>query len=374
MKSMLLRYLDDPALPERLAALTPDEFADELLHLGGPEDAPELLLFASPAQFQGSLDHAVFGNRSPGGVETFDFEAFLPWLEALLELGERQVFEFLRALDDELLLLAFTEGLYVLHAGDLVSRVLEQHSLDNGHEHNAFAQSLEALLDDAPGLELGPHLIVSRAPEAWSSLVEVILLLSAKTPQRLEHLLEQCAPRSAELLFSEGDDLDDLRERPHCISEDVLELRWQRRRAAGFVAPEDALAFLRLPVEAPAPRRDPISRNYLPPFEASQEALRSEVGAGIAHHHTPSELLLRTLRELREQDPKRGDAALEELAYLGNVLLAAERASSPQQATEAALHRVGAGIETYLASQPTLGWLGAIKTFPLERLFRCANA
>lgn len=349
---LLARLLDTPDLAPRVQALAPAALC-KLIERVGLEDAGEVLAFATPAQLTAVLDEDLWRDD-----ETFDPARFVTWLEVLLESGDRFVAERLAELPEELVTLAFERCLLVVDMDALVTELAGR----DGDE----VDRIEKALADGPCEELEQYRIIARRADGWDAVLAAVLALDRDHHALLARILERCAAATAD-----RGDLVTALTTAETIEADAAADREDRRAAAGHVAPSLAKAFLEhARRDGDWRTRDPSTRAYfraLPTIHARAHAPQAHARAhdlpALSSPSAAEPAMLAALRDLAARDRPAFDARSAELAYLANVLVAAQKLR-PAAALEAALAVCSRGLA--LAGDADLA------TVPADALFRLA--
>lgn len=405
---LLARVLDTPNLVRELRALPPGRFA-ALVRQVGLEDSGELVALASTRQLVAAFDEDLFVNERPGEPERFDGRRFALWLEVLLEAGDDVAARRVAELSEDFVSLALSSLMIVLDNEALLTRL---------EERDADAIAADKVIEDSLNEQIEGYLLIAREPEAWDSVMSLVLALDREDRELLERVLDRCARAASEYL-DELAVLTGVLTDAESLADDVGGERDQRRGARGFVEPQAARSFLEL-ARRPAKDegadadRDPVTRAYfreLEPTEHGPGAVEAEQGglaallSGQQEDASPmaalpagggasAELdgldagdgghLAEAMRALADRDAAAFDARMEELAYLANVLLSgAERSGrrlEPAEAAQAALATVMLGAELEAgggrsAERATAsGLLKVLGASTADRLFRRASS
>lgn len=369
-RQLLARVLEAPDLAGQVRAL-PGALLGKLIDHVGLEDAGELVALATTQQLTEIFDETLWHSARPGEDERFDSEAFLLWLEILLESGELVVARQLADLPQDLLTLALQRHLLVVRLVDLEREL-------SGDDADAFGA--EKALESSLSEELDDFQVIWRGGDGWDTVLTALLALDRDHHGLVVDVLERCADLSSEQIEDAGG-LHAVLSGEEMLESDLGAEREARRAADGYVTPSSAAAFLRLAKQAPEDiglaERDALTKAYFrdleraprrPPAIAEPPTARPRLelaqlldAAGITEPVVPAPrlparqrgravapLLARALEQLAERDPAAAAARAEELAYLANVLLAAvgdegERLR-PAEAVEQALAGVRLGL------------------------------
>lgn len=367
--SLLARVLDTPNLPQQVRALPAAAFA-KLVGRIGLEDSAELIALATTEQITEVLDGQIWRNARPGHTEVFDPDRFRTWLAILLEGGEAVVAQKLIDLPDDLVTLGFHRQMQVLRTQVLVE-------LDDEE-----GDAVEKILASALVEELGEYQLVARVDDGWDDVFAALLAIDRDHHDFVVRLLERCCNATADEIDDRGGLVQALAA-GDSLEDDVAGERDDRRTEAGYVAPADAAAFLRLArepfVEA---ARDPLTSSHFrrrsPVGRASEQTTPNEDGSepaadllqllvdadvldrdesaprlalgGSAEEEAAAEpLLIAAMRRLAEEDGARFTARAEEIAYLANVLVAGctidGRRLKDNEAAEAVIAACSLGLD-----------------------------
>ncbi len=414
-RSLLHSLIDTPDLARTIEQLPVRTFA-ALIRNVGVEDAGELVALATTEQLVQAFDEDLFVSERAGERETLDMSRFAVWLEVLLEAGDEVAANRVAELDED----------FVAHALSGIVRVLDEDALRQRLEEGDEDESrcVDKALESALTEDLDGYLLVAKHHDGWDAALLLIVALDRDHRPLLVRLLDRMA-------LVDGSALDDLDELATLLTEgesladDVEAAREERRSKQGYVEPCAARGFLALarkpltPEDHAAAARDPLTRAYfrelerhpqpapsgrrsaspagsrgLPP--AVQRALdeSSEQGGGaLAASSTPASAMsafMDALRELSEAEPHLFGERMDELAYLANVLVAAQEHDgarlTPKAATEATLATVcfGAIVElraaissgvpqNALRRSPSEEWARLVRARSADALFRAAS-
>jgi hypothetical protein len=380
-RALLDHILEQPGLLAAVRSLQPLALARLIEHVG-LEDAGELLALASGEQLQRVFDEDLWKSDRPGADERFDAGRFGLYLEVLVEQGVSFAAKKLSEMDEDLVTLGLCRLLFVIDIEQLATRMS---SADRDPEDDQLDKQLESGLY----FEFEQYRVISRDSRSWDAILSVLVELNANDFPALSRLLERCCEVSTEYIEDNGG-LYNVLTSEEMMESDAAAAREDRRERAGYVAPSDALSFLRLARDTPFDRiakseqPDPVTRAHfraaglepLPvdlriplsaapsrrepglqrlleamraadvlPAESRPRALRS----GKPGYAEP--LLTRAMRIVRERDPALYSKRALELAYLSNLLLSGcgtpQRRLRPVEAAEAALAVCNLGAERH---------------------------
>jgi len=393
--AVLARVLDAPKLASSIRALMPGSLL-ELIEEVGLEDAGELVALARPEQLYAVFDQDLWRRMGYGQEERFDVERFVLWLAVMSEAGDAFVAERLSQMPQELLTLGVSKLVLVLDMDDLSQRM---------KAGDQDVERTESALGRVMYEEWEEFALVARDASAWDLIFSALLALDRDHHDLLRRVLELCANVSQAFLDNEGD-LTELLAEGRIIEGQAADEREERRATRGYVSSPDARAFLALARRGDSlAERDPITKAYfrhlpeldlvgiMPSASAWLEGMRhkspalmallpettSETSATepsmfveeAAPDTTLSSPLLTAMQSLRNADPARYASLVEELTYLGNVLLAAagpKAGLKPYDALLASLAVCDLGLARW--PEPTKDPVALLTTTTADRLFR----
>jgi uncharacterized protein DUF6178 len=385
-RQLLARILEMPDLALAVQAL-PARVLARVIDAVGLEDAGEIVAFASPAQLAEVFDEDLWRSEQPGGDDRFDGDRFLVWLEVMTEAGDAFVAERLASIPEDLVTLALHEHLLVLDVDELLA---EMRGLDEDD-----GKAVEKALSNCLSEEIDQYQLVARRHDGWDTVLAAVLAMDRDHHTLLTRILERLCAMTAEHVDREGG-LHGALTAEEMLEADVAADREDRRAEAGYVAPSEARAFLKLARQALAElpkEHDPVTRAYFRGLGRSFEVPAGEpsalarvllqagvvapsaggtplLGSGV----TPREpLLVRSMRALAESDPVAFAARGEEIAYLANVLVVGTsiegRRYRPAEAVQKVIEVCSRGLE--LASKQADA-IAILRQHPAEGLFRLA--
>jgi len=336
---LIARILDDPHLVEVVQSADAETFCS-LLDEVGLSDSGELLALATPEQFVAAIDASLWDWEAD--AESFNHRRFVTWLEVMFEGGENLVVRRLLQLPQETLVLAFLGQLFVLDVETLGAGMAGA-SRDE-------AELAERVLDACLYVEFGDYVLVARQPSGWDTVLAALLTLDRDHHDVVQRVLDACCRASTEQIEQPGG-LQSLLSSAETIAEDARAEKNDRRAKKGYVAPDDASAFLALAAATPTDRipaeTDAITRAYQREFEPQPREPAAH-GRGLRDlldrepPVLPAQALRRTLDEL--DAPTRNERQAE-LAYLANMLLASGTVEGPAEAATLVLDVVHLGLE-----------------------------
>ncbi len=353
MARLVSRLLDTPELVQIVQSATPRTLL-ALVNRIGLEDAGELVALATPAQLVRILDADLWTAR-PGKADGFDDDRFSIWLQVLAEAGSGSVVEKIAALDEELVAYAFSRQIFVVDGDIAASQAFAQFgSLDT--------RGLDQALKENPSHEIGRWLVIARMHDGWDAIVDTLSALDEHDTDFTDALLG----RLAKLTEDEVDMVGGINEaltREQALEEDAAAAHEDRREREGFVPARQATAFLRGAQEAtlaalvdgPA---DPVAKIHLRSIEAAPVDREDDRLAAFLREHEPeappmrprlsdrsaTHVVREALSLLFEQDPEAHARRQAELAFLANVLVAAQ-GLRPVDAAQRALEACERGLQ-----------------------------
>lgn len=346
MDRLVARVLTEPALVEAVQTLAAPQLR-ALVRRVGIADAGELLAIATPGQFVELVDDELW--RQHGPHEVFDHRQFPIWLEVMGEHGDALIVQRLRELPEETLVLALFGQLFVLDVDVL--------GISAAAQSAEGAAEAERILDAVLYLELDRYTLVSRHGVGWDAVIAAVLALDAVDHALVQRVLEACC-RATTAFIEDNGSLYDVLVGEAALTEDAHGERQRRRSRAGYVDPADAIAFLRLverhePVALPK-QRDAVSHAYFRELEPEPAAptssdptpladLLHELGIGPTVALPPADTAgLRAA--IAKLPPEVAVLRHRELAYLANVLVAADRGYSASAAVAAVVEACGGAL------------------------------
>ena len=379
--------LAQPALVAAVQELEAPALHALIRHVG-LEDCGELVALATREQITKVFDDDLWKSRAPGEDARFDVKRFALWLDVLVEQGARLAVEKFCELDEDLLTLALSKLVFVIDIDRLAVRMANTVGPD-GQEQ---AEHLEKLLESTLYHEFERYRVIARDVDAFDSILTVMLELDNLDYETLVRLLERCADISNEYIGDNGG-LINVLSAGEVVEEDVAGERDDRRERAGFVSPSSAVAFLRLAKETAlsellgSDQLDPITQAHFrrvetdvrpaqPRSQAHERLLSVLQGGNVLTPKTrqlsrsaSGTTLRRALALLREHDAAAHGERAVELAYLANVLLAAQ-GMRPVEAAERALELCERGAAHVLKQDDPGALAVVLRDTSLIKLFR----
>jgi hypothetical protein len=410
---LLMRILERPALVAAVREL-PGAVLGKLIARVGLEDAGELVALATTAQLERVFDDDLWRADRAGGDETFRPERFALWLRIMLEAGEEALVQRLCELPQDLVALAVHSLVLVVDLD-----VLEEQLSPGDEEAEALAQAL----DNSAFEEWEEFRVLARDSDAWDDVWSALLALDRDHHDRLREILEKCCEMTLEYISGRGG-LFQVLTADEMLESDVAAARDDRRSAEGFISPADARAFLELARRgdggdgrdaitrayfrglrgpsapppgagrrAPARDRDPqlapasaadardleallLAAKVITPPARPLEALAAMSGSTPDPTHLVAPLFEHAMKDLRERDPERFSARVQEVGYLVNVWIAGGahdgRRPRPTDAMEVVLKTCEAGLRAQLGARRATPdqALSALAQTPADALFR----
>lgn len=263
-KNLLEVILKDKGLSAAVQYL-PSQVLKKMINHVGLEDASELISLASTEQLKKVFDEDLWLSMKPGQAEKFDADRFHTWLEVMTELGDKFVTEKLQEMDEDFLVMAFSELVFVINVEQL-DRKISQKRTDG--------QLLEKALDSSATFEVDEYVIIAKKTEGWSVLSEICLILDKEDRSLLVRILDQCMQISTEQI-DDGGGLYSVLTQSEKVNQDIQQQRDDRRSAEGFISPTEALAFfnlIRVTVDNKVidTQSDPIVRSYFQKMTQAQ--------------------------------------------------------------------------------------------------------
>lgn len=346
--ALLRALLDEPELDRLVRQLPGPEWKAVVRHVG-LEDSSELLALATSEQLVELIDETLWID---GATEAFDLERFATLLEVLHESGPQALSEKVASLPEEFLTMALGKLVSVWPAEFLrqLAEADESGVLDKKLESHAFEDFDEFTVLSPSGL-------------AWDALVSLLSSWSDSQPELMNRLLGRLSMANVNGV-AEVDELVNVLDEMAEFEEDAQAEREERRARSGYVSGSDAHAFSRLPAPTKPGETDAISAAYfrrLRPEAAPSTKANDPRLLELLRRHGPAErmhgarrlgmgsgLLKLALDELARSSPDRHARALEELAFLTNVVLitsAGTRSEDVAPSAADAFRSVAASIE-----------------------------
>ncbi len=367
--------------PSRLATLVREV---------GLEDAGEIVALASSTQLARLFDEDVWETEAGREQEELGAERFALWLEVIAEAGDEAMAERLVSLPFEMVLLGYSKLVVVLNDDRLERLVSDLAEQD--------ADELDKRLDGFSQEQWHEFRVLARSERHWDTAWSSLVSLDTRHTTELRAILEHCERVSHEVLDAH-EDIEELFDALDELEEAARGERDERRAREGYVALQDARAFLRLATAGInyGSARDPISQAHfrelddapgggrgraqaLPESKGAWVDRLQPAGDGLAVDAGDSWLFAAALAELTTEAPELASLRKSEVAYLVNVLVAASQSLEPKlrpvEALELALqvlsqglleHSSGSGGAelTAMASAVTV-----VAEVPADRLFR----
>lgn len=322
----------------------------------GLEDSSELLALSTPEQLIELIDETLW---TDGTSERFDVERFATLLEVLHDSTSQTLAEKVASLPEEFLTMALGQ-LVSVWPTELLRQLAETDEsgvLDKRLDSHAFEEFDEFTLLSPSGL-------------AWDPLVSLFTTWSDSQPELMSRLLGRLSLAHINGI-AEVDELVNVLDELAEFEEDAKAEREERRARSGYVSGSDARAFLRLPPATTPGPRDAISTAYfrrlhsepapLPAdnrlIELLRRRARAETGDRERKLSAGSGLLQLALEDLARDAPARHAEALEELAFLTNVVMVALADTQPDDTAPPvaeAMRSVAASIEAAALGEVSL--------------------
>ncbi|MDR3441154.1 DUF6178 family protein [Telmatospirillum sp.] len=419
-RQLVDRIIDDAALAGAVQDL-PAQLLGKVIDHVGLEDAGQIIALATAEQIEQIFDESLWTSVRPGTEERFDDERFVLWLRVMMDVGEAFAAETIANLPEDL----------VTHALQCRVLVVDIDALGEMIGSDDDSRLIDKALDASPRIELDEFMVIARHHDGWDAIEALLVALDERDHSFLQRLLSRCAAISAEVIDDNGG-LYDVLTSGEMLADDLVAEHQERRERDGFVVPTDAASFFGLcrmteTAAVAPPSRDPVTtahfrrlalsrkhRSLVPspaspstvlddlaelidqlddvpggkakkasrlsddrPMPTGRESRPITVGLGGA---TPDQRTLfeRVLAELGRSGPTFQERRRDELAYLGNALVAgcrlADRSFRPYEAIAAAAAICNIGLERVLANQARGGDLAAarelLETHGADSLFQ----
>jgi len=388
-RERLARILETPHLARLVPQLPPASLHHVIQHCG-LEDCRELVALATPEQLAAVFDLDLWRSAQPGMEEQFDAARFAVWLEVLAESSAAFAAQKLAEMDPAMAIAALARYL----------AVFDPVVVDNPD------MAVPSILKNGVSLELGGYLIAAKREECWDTITEVLVALEDEHRDYFHRVMHGC--RRLSNSKPELDGFHDLMDDSEQTLFDLAVDRERRQEQLGYVAAEQARAFLQLSRQTDLERENtiranPIATAYMrvadEPEEQAQEAdARSESGGpppdhsrdavpdapppdvaafidllrdtgvlpdrprallGAAHEQAASPRLAHIQRQMefvRDHDSDAYALRTRELTFLANVLVAGcslrDRPFTTREAFDAAVAVCNLGLENWAAALP----------------------
>ncbi len=376
-RALLARILDTPKLAQVVPQMPPALLHRAIEHCG-LEDCGELIALATGEQLTGVFDRDLWRGTDPGLDEGFDAGRFGVWLDVLVESGVGLAAQKLSEIDAGLLIAAFGRHIRVFDPASFVPSV---ESDDEGVESGRRSNDTMC--------EVGGYTVFSRNTPVWDAIVALLVELDAEHQATFQRLM--CGCRATSNSTPEVDGLDDLLVDREQVLFDVAFERERRQDRQGFATPPQARAFLQGARQA-AMRRDaghPIAAAHFRAMDAPEPAANpprihallapdasppDEAAAAVAaiaellfdarvggrpralldehgHGSSRANVLQHALHAVNDRDHDVYLVRIQELAFLGNVILAGcslqGRPFTPPEASDAAVAVCSLGLQNW---------------------------
>jgi hypothetical protein len=382
-RDVVARLLDTPDPGAAVRSLEPVALV-RLVRTCGLEECGPIVALATPEQLLRVFDVDLWRQDEAGAEERLDADRFALWLEVLAEAGAEVAASKLAAMDLDFVTAALSRHVLVLDPISVLTTAPEAELADDdaSDELRARRDAMFGLLESAVSVDLAGYQLVARRGEHWDALLSILLALDQDHSAFLARVMRRCAHLASEWIVDNGG-LYDVLSADAQLLDDVAGERERRRDEEGYVAPAEAIAFLRLAREremgGPAAGHDPITARYFRELERRNAGVPAPEWA-VAGAPSPLDRLLsdrgegghERLRHVRRVlISARGDAALarrqtQQLAYLANVLVAgcssAGRSFRAVEAAQAVLALCNLGLETGEGAFAAEGLVGAFRS------------
>lgn len=391
--SLLTQFISNNQLIQEVQSLSP-QVAHKIVRHIGLEDASEFLMLLTSEQIQEVLDQDVWKSPRPGVDDQLDAERFCTWLEMLLEISPDFAAEKVSDMDEDLLLTALAEFVFVMDSDELA--LMTQASENEIHSENKY---LEKVLESIFSQEIESYLVMCKAPFQWEPISNLLLSLQKNHSDLLESLLVRLNGITMNQI-DEADGLYHLLKESEILKDNVSYERQQKRETEGFVSASSAVAFLKGIQQTPLSKilenseQDHISKMYFRNFKPARtrpaQALSPELQNLLSTHgvqagtsptlqlqapESAASPIRSALAHLRETNRELFEQKILELNFLANVLLAGHSPSQkhlrPVEAMDLALKTCDQGFAYFqknnLLQQPIdlilffkIGWKNLI--------------
>src|SRR4030095_12747455 len=380
-RERLARILETPHFARLVPQLPPASF-HHVIQNCGLEDCGELVALATPEQLSAVFDLDLWRSAQPGMEEQFHADRFPVGAEVLAESSAAFAAQRLAEMDAAMVIAALARYLAVF------APVV----VDNPD------MAVPTILKNGVSLELGGYLIEAKREECWDTITEVLVALENEHRDYFHRVMHGC--RRLSNSKPELDGFHDLMDDSEQTLFDLAVDRERRQEQLGYVAPEQARAFLQLSRQTDLEREDtiranPVATAYMrvadEPEEQRQKGhARSESGdpspdapppdvaafidllrdtgvlpdrpralLGAADEQAASPRLAHIQRQMefvRDHDSDAYALRTRELTFLANVLVAGcslrDRPFTTREAFDAAVAVCNLGLENWAAALP----------------------
>ncbi len=377
----LARILENPYLA-RLVPQLPAASLHLVIQNCGLQDCAELVALATPEQLAAVFDLDLWRSAQPGTEEQFDAARFAVWLEVLAESSAAFAAQKLAEMDAALVIAAFARYL----------AVFDPVVVDNPD------MVVSTIVKNGVSLELAGYLIVAKHEDCWDTITEVLVALENEQRDYFHRVMRGC--RRLSNSKPELDGFHDLMDDSAQTLFDLAADRERRQEELGYVAAEQARAFLRLsrqghldrettiranpiataymrltrkpedqtrPENAPSESRHPLPGAPAPDVAAFIDLLRDTgvlpdrprplLGAGDERVASPRLApIQRQMEFVRDHDAGAYALRTRELTFLANVLVAGcslrDRPFTTREAFDAVVAVCNLGLENWAPPQP----------------------
>ena len=382
-RELLARLSQTPHLA-RAVPLLPAELLHGVIQHVGLEECGELLMLATTEQLSAVFDLDLWRADAAGRDEQFDVARFCQWLDVLADTDVTAAAQRVAELDPTLVIAGFASQIAVFDPAAFASPI----------ELTGGDVAANGVLEGRLHADVGGYIVAAKREESWDTIIAVLLALDEGHRAAFDRVMRGC--RQLSNSRPEVDGLDDLLGDAEQSQFDLGISREQRRDDRGYVSPAQARAFLQSARSTDIrsvrpPQRHPIFAAFLQSMQRPSE-LDGEVtdvptlteseaigadesiadvaavvdllrGAGVlqdtaqrllpgassdAAHIT---LVERHLQLVRDRDDATYESRMQELAFLGNVLLSGcslqERPFTEREASRAAAAICNLGLENW---------------------------
>ena len=355
---VLARITQTPELARVVPHLQPEVLHAVVTHCG-LHDSSDLLALATPEQLSAVLDLDLWKADRAGGDEQFDATRFAEWLEMFVGIGAEVAAAKMAEMEIALIVAGLSANVAVFDAAvfSAAGELSGADAVSNAARHRGVHA------------EIGGYIVIARRTESWDAIVDLLLALAEQHAATFHDVMHGC--RRLSNAGWERDGLDDLLLDSEQARFDLSVSRERRLGQRGFVATEEARAFLEGARHAPPvddrPAVNPVSAAYNRPDEFPEITTDVVVVLDALHQggmlpDTPRMLLAGTESERTPNNPalnrylklsmKTADAWTSrnsELAFLSNALVAGcsvqGRSFTPREAMDAVAATCNLGLE-----------------------------
>lgn len=210
----------DRRILEKIVPQLPAEELHQVIQSSGLEECGELVMLATPEQLKQIFDLDLWRPPQAGKNEQFDMGRFGQWMEVLADVDPDLAAHKLTEMNADLVIAGLSQHV----------RVLDISVMTGIHEP-----------DDAHSGEVGGYRLIAKHSDSWDAIVRILISLAAEHTDHFQRLMRGCRALS-HTGFEE-----DVLNLPGAEEQSAFDLfidREGRREKQGYVAPEQARAFL----------------------------------------------------------------------------------------------------------------------------------